>query len=172
MRREPDFILPVVAVSIAIYLARFYFSVTCTCPDYSVRQRFRRVATIRLMFTGIEHFAIASPNPKRLADWYVSHLEFEINFEYAGNYFIEAKNGGLIEIIPAEGERPASGLRTPGMRHVAITVDDFDAAYGQLQAQGVTFEGDPYRSGGNRLVFFSDADGNLVHLIKREKPLP
>src|SRR4051794_37772518 len=23
------------------------------------------------MFTGIEHFAIASPNPKGLADWYV-----------------------------------------------------------------------------------------------------
>jgi len=77
----------------------------------------------------------------------------------------------LIEIIPAEGERAESGLRTPGMRHVAIMVDDFDAAYRQLQAQGVKFEGEPYTAGGNRLVFFSDADGNWVHLIKRDKPL-
>jgi len=123
------------------------------------------------MFTGMEHFAIASPNPKRLADWYVSHLEFKVSFEYAGNYFIEARNRGLIEIIPAEGERAESGLRTPGMRHVAIMVDDFDAAYRQLQAQGVKFEGEPYTAGGNRLVFFSDADGNWVHLIKRDKPL-
>jgi len=25
---------------------------------------------------------------------------------------------------------------------------------------------------GNRLVFFTDCDGNFVHLIQREKPLP
>ncbi|MGA8030651.1 MAG: VOC family protein [Bryobacteraceae bacterium] len=124
------------------------------------------------MFTGIEHFAIASPNPKRLAEWYVSHLEFEISFEYAGNYFIEAKNGNLIEIIPAEGERAESGMRTPGMRHIAISVDDFDAAYQQLTTQGVKFEGEPYMNDGNRLVFFKDSDGNLIHLIKRKTPLP
>ncbi|MBV9759303.1 MAG: VOC family protein [Acidobacteriaceae bacterium] len=123
------------------------------------------------MFIGIEHFAIASPNPKRLAEWYVSQLEFETTFEYAGNYFVEAKNGSLIEIIPSEGERPRSAIRTPGMRHIAIAVDDFDAAYAQLREQGVKFEGEPYTNDGNRLVFFEDADGNLLHLIKRAKPL-
>lgn len=123
------------------------------------------------MFTGIEHFAIASPNPKRLADWYVSQLEFEITFEYAGNYFVNAKNGGLIEIIPSTGERPDAGLRTPGLRHIAIAVDDFDAACGQLRGQGVKFEGEPYTNEGNRLVFFTDPDGNLIHLIQRAKPL-
>jgi glyoxylase I family protein len=123
------------------------------------------------MFTGIEHFAIASPNPKRLADWYVSQLEFEINFEYAGNYFVQAKNGSLIEIIPAEGERPETAMRTPGMRHIAINVENFDAAYAQLRAQGVKFEGEPYTNAGNRLVFFQDPDGNLIHLIRRDKPL-
>ena len=124
------------------------------------------------MFTGIEHFAIASPNPKRLAEWYVSNLEFEISFEYAGNYFIEAGNGALIEIIPAEGERANAAMRTPGMRHIAIAVDDFEAAYRQLQQQGVTFAGEPYANEGNQLVFFTDADGNLVHLIHRARPLP
>lgn len=124
------------------------------------------------MFLGIEHFAIASPNPKRLADWYVSNLEFEITYEYAGNYFIEAANGSLIEIIPAEGERTPARPRTPGMRHIAIAVKDFDAAYAQLQQQGVTFTGEPYANEGNRLVFFTDPDGNLVHLIQRATPLP
>jgi glyoxylase I family protein len=123
------------------------------------------------MFTGIEHFAIASPNPKRLADWYVANLEFEITFEYAGNYFVEAKNGGLIEIIPAEGETPATQIRTPGMRHIAISVDDFDSAYQRLREQGVTLEGEPYSNQGNRLAFFRDPDGNLLHLIHRAKPL-
>ena len=124
------------------------------------------------MFVGIEHFAIASPNPKRLAEWYVSNLEFEINFEYAGNYFIEARNGSMIEIIPSEGERAQATLRTPGMRHIAIAVEDFDTAYAQLQQQGVTFVGEPYANEGNRLVFFTDPDRNLVHLIQRARPLP
>ena len=128
-------------------------------------------ATIRVMFKGIEHFAIASPNPQRLAEWYVHNLEFEITFTYAGNYFIEAADGGLIEIIPADGERPEAGMRTPGMRHIAISVDDFDEAHARLRTQGVTFAGEPYANEGNRLVFFHDADGNLVHLIQRQKPL-
>ncbi len=124
------------------------------------------------MFIGIEHFAIASPNPKRLAEWYVSNLEFEISFEYAGNYFVEARDGSLIEIVPAEGERAKAEMRTPGMRHIAIAVDDFDTAYRQLRQQGVAFTGEPYANEGNRLVFFTDADGNLVHLIQRAQPLP
>ena len=40
------------------------------------------------MFTGIEHFAIASPNPKGLADWYVEKLGFEQCYEYDGNFFV------------------------------------------------------------------------------------
>jgi glyoxylase I family protein len=124
------------------------------------------------MFSGIEHFAIASPNPKLLAEWYVAHLEFALVFEYAGNYFVEDKKGGLIEIIPGEGERGTAAMKTPGMRHIAIAVDDFDAALAQLKKQGVQFAGEPFESSGNRLVFFEDADGNLVHLIKRAKPMP
>lgn len=124
------------------------------------------------MFTGIEHLAIASANPRRLADWYVATLEFEITFEYAGNYFIEARNGVLIEIIPAEGDAPSTGMRTPGMRHIAVSVTDFDAARQELIEQGVRFEGEPYVNSGNRLVFFRDPDGNLLHLIQRERPLP
>ena len=124
------------------------------------------------MFTGIEHFAIASPNPKRLAEWYVGTLEFEISYEYAGNYFVEAQNGALIEIVPAEGERSQSGMRSPGMRHIAIAVEDFEGAQSTLASQGVKFEGEPYQVQGNRLVFFKDPDGNLLHLIWRQQPLP
>jgi glyoxylase I family protein len=123
------------------------------------------------LFIGIEHFAIASPDPKRLADWYVAHLEFEILFEYQGAYFVEAKNGGLIEIIPSTGERPVSEIKTPGMRHIAIAVPDFDAAFRFLKERDVVFLGEPYEGQGNRVVFFADADGNVVRLIQRGRPL-
>lgn len=124
------------------------------------------------MFKGLEHTAIASPNPEKLAQWYVDHLEFHINFTYAGNYFVKAANGTLIEIIPSEGDRTPQQMKTPGIRHLAIMVDDFDAAHAQLREKKVEFLGEPFTTQGNRLVFFSDSDGNILHLIEREKPLP
>jgi glyoxylase I family protein len=124
------------------------------------------------MFQGIEHTAIASPNPQRLAQWYVDHLEFQINYAYGGNYFVKSANGGMLEIIPSEGEFVAPKLKDPGIRHLAIIPDDCDAAYRQLQAKGVKFINEPFSVEGNRLVFFYDGDGNICHLIHREKPLP
>lgn len=124
-----------------------------------------------VMFTGIEHFAIASPHPKSLADWYVENLGFEQCYEYDGNYFVRAQNGGMIEIIPSEGPRPESAFRTEGLRHIAISVKNFDEAHAELKRKNVEFLGAPYENQGNRLVFFKDRDGNLVHLIERPKPL-
>jgi glyoxylase I family protein len=124
------------------------------------------------MFVGLEHTAIASPSPATLAQWYVDHLGFRINFEYDGNYFVRAQNGSMLEIIPSEGTRAEQKMRDEGIRHLAIQVTDFDAAHAALKAKGVNFTGQPYVNQGNRLVFFTDCDGNFVHLIQREKPLP
>lgn len=124
------------------------------------------------MFKGLEHTAIASPDPQRLAQWYVDHLEFTINFEYDGNYFVRAPNGAMLEIIRSEGDRAAQKMKDPGIRHLAILVDDFDGAAAQLKAAGVEFLSEPVNNKGNRLVFFADGDGNFVHLVHRQNPLP
>lgn len=124
------------------------------------------------MFQGIEHTAIASANPEKLAQWYVDHLEFHINYTYAGNYFVKAKNGTMLEIIPSEGTRPTNEMKTPGIRHLAIISDDFDQSYEFLKSKNVKFLGEPFNNQGNLLVFFEDGEGNICHLLKREKPLP
>jgi catechol 2,3-dioxygenase-like lactoylglutathione lyase family enzyme len=128
------------------------------------------------MFQGIEHLAIASPNPEKLAQWYVDHLGFRINFTYAGNYFVRAADGAMMEIIPAANSLAApqaiANNKDAGFRHLAIAVEDFDAGVDQLRAKGVHMVGEPFETQGNRLAFFNDADGNLVHLIKRPAPLP
>jgi glyoxylase I family protein len=124
------------------------------------------------MFIGLEHTAIASPSPATLAQWYVDHLGFRHCFDYDGNYFVRAGNGAVLEIIPSEGPRQEQKERDPGIRHLAIQVSDFDAAYNSLRAGGVKFVNEPYMLRTNRLVFFTDCDGNLVHLIHREEPLP
>jgi Lactoylglutathione lyase and related lyases len=124
------------------------------------------------MFRGLEHTAIATPNPRRLAEWYRDHLEFRINFEYDGNFFVRAADGSMLEIIPSVGDRAPQQLKDPGIRHLAVNVDDFDEAYRLLKSSNVNFLGEPFENQGNRLVFFSDCDGNVLHLIKRPQPLP
>jgi catechol 2,3-dioxygenase-like lactoylglutathione lyase family enzyme len=124
------------------------------------------------MFQGLEHTAIASPDPKRLAEWYVQKLDFHINYTYGGNYFVRARNGTLLEFIPSEGGRAPQQMKDPGIRHLAISVDNFDAAMEELRKRGVEFITQPTDVQGNRLVYFSDGDGNFVHLIHRPQPLP
>lgn len=125
-----------------------------------------------MQFTGLEHTAIAAREPRALAQWYVDTLGFVINFEYDGNYFVKAPNGAMLEIIPAEGPAPETAMRTPGLRHLAVAVADFDAAYAELKHKSIHFLGEPFENQGNRLVFFQDPEGNILHLIQREKPLP
>jgi glyoxylase I family protein len=124
------------------------------------------------MFQGLEHTAIASPDPKGLAEWYVQKLDFRINYTYGGNYFVRASNGTLLEIIPSEGDRAPQQMKDPGLRHLAIAVDNFDAAMVELRKRGIEFLAEPFAIQGNRLVYFSDADGNYLHLIQRPQPLP
>lgn len=125
-----------------------------------------------MLFTGLEHTAIASPDPKRLAQWYVDTLGFVINYEYDGNYFVKAPNGAMLELIPSEGGAVATKMKTPGIRHIAVMVSDFDAAHENLKAKNVKFLTGQLDLKGNRLVFFEDGDGNILHLISRPAPLP
>lgn len=125
-----------------------------------------------MQFTGLEHTAIASPDPEKLAQWYASKLDFVINFRYGGNVFVRAANGAMLEIIPSEGERAPQKMKDPGIRHLAISVADFDVARQEIQKRGVKLLGDPLNLNGNLLQFFEDGDGNYVHLIKRPQPLP
>ena len=127
------------------------------------------------MVTGIEHTAIATPDPMRLARWYVDHLGFVINWQPPNTttVFVKAPDGAMLEFI----ESPASlagvaAMREPGLRHLAIAVSDFDAMYRRLEAAGVKFLTAPEKTNGNSLAFFTDCDGNILHLLHREKPLP
>jgi glyoxylase I family protein len=127
------------------------------------------------MITGIEHVAIASPDPHRLAEWYVEHLGFVVNYRSSRGktVFIKAADGSMVEIIEASPNTiPATGMNTAGLRHIALTVADFPAAYSRLKEKGISFLTDPQTTNGNSLAFFTDPDGNILHLLHRETPLP
>jgi glyoxylase I family protein len=124
------------------------------------------------MVQGFEHVAIASPDPQRLAQWYVEKLGFIVNYNSGRTVFVKSPNGSMIEIITSEGDRGRQTLKDPGLRHIALAVDDFQPAYQSLKAAGVQFLDEPAEAKGNWVVFFQDADGNYLHLIQRGTPLP
>ena len=126
------------------------------------------------MVKGIEHTAIASPDPERLAQWYVEYLGFTINYQSKNSrtVFVRTPDGSMIEIIEAGGPaRGVSKMDEPGLRHLALTVENFDEAYGQLKNRGVRFLTEKITRSGASLVFFADPDGNILHLLHRETPL-
>jgi len=71
-----------------------------------------------------------------------------------------------VEHVAITTPRPRA-LDDPGLRHVAMTVKDFEAAYSCAQFLG---ELDSRRQG--HRVFFSDCEGNILHLIQGAHPLP
>jgi glyoxylase I family protein len=125
------------------------------------------------MIQGLEHVAIASPDPDRLAGWYGEQFGFTVESHSPGtrNYFLKARNGSRLEIILAESPLAEVKIRDSGLRHLAVITDDFDADFARLQAAGAVVLSAPETRGGNRVVFFRDPDGNVLHLIQRPVPL-
>ena len=124
------------------------------------------------MVLGIEHAAIAAKDVERLAAFYVRTLGFEINYRGKTAIFVKASDGTMIEIIPAEGELSESAPKSAGLRHLALSVIGFEMECERLEAAGVSFLEPPLIKGGNKVVFFRDPEGNILHLIERATPLP
>src|SRR5260221_14537880 len=101
------------------------------------------------MFLGVDHPSIACRDVARLAAWYCENLGMRI---IASNeqdppamligYSNDAAGGTMIEMMPATDSGPqVDEIKrfAPGILHVALRVDDFDAAHPLLVSIGVKF---------------------------------
>jgi len=68
-----------------------------------------------------------------------------------------------------EAVLPPPEGRYAGLVHLAVNVDDVDAAYARLRAQGVQFTVEPRPGKGQtkRLAFLQDPDGTLIELVEK-----
>jgi glyoxylase I family protein len=127
------------------------------------------------MFSGFEHTAIAAHDSKGLADWYIGMFGLQVvhdNGKTPPTYLLRAPDGSVIEILPAaHGERMDYDQRHLGLRHLALTVSDFDAAVNYLRERGIDQFFDSRQSEESKLIFFRDPEGNILHLMWRAKPL-
>jgi catechol 2,3-dioxygenase-like lactoylglutathione lyase family enzyme len=130
------------------------------------------------MFLALDHPCIACTDVRRQVEWYCLALGMRVvatdGREPPGflvGYDDTTGAGAMIELVPAKdpGPRPDAFARSqPGLRHVAVRVADFDAAYARLRSLGVTFTVEPGEAlGGGRTVLFRDPEGNELQIVQR-----
>ena len=122
---------------------------------------------------GIEHIAIFAKDTKALSDWYVKTFDGKIAYDNGkGTYFVAFADKSMIEFRTASCENVPTELEIGGIRHIALSVDNFDEAVANVKAAGVEIIKDAAVSAnGIGTMFFRDPEGNILHFISRPEPL-
>jgi glyoxylase I family protein len=117
----------------------------------------------------MNHVALPSANPERSAQFYRDVLGFTItsrpSFSFRGAWLHRRDVGVMIHLIhDAEFQpRREDAINTRGT-HVAMHVDDYDAAIAALRNFGVELVERKLPDYGYRQAFFRDPDGNVLEL--------
>ena len=125
------------------------------------------------MRIGIEHVAVFAKDTKALSDWYKEVFDCKVVYDSGkGTYFIAFEDNSMIEFCTASTENIPSELTAPGLRHIAISVDDFDVLADRVRKTGAQIISEPVvNEKGVGTMFFRDPEGNILHLISRKTPL-
>ncbi|MDB6109851.1 MAG: glyoxalase, partial [Pedosphaera sp.] len=84
-------------------------------------------------------------------------------------FFLSLPGGVLIEIYQGDSSLKETAVNSlAGWRHVALQVESIAASRTLLEQRGVNFH-EPVKpaGGGGQVLFFRDAEDNLLHLVER-----
>ncbi len=132
--------------------------------------------TVNAAQFSVEHIGLAARDPGGLKDWYVRVLKATVLFDnkqVPPAFLLELPGGMVLEIYAGRSSLAETAENSlSGWRHLALRVTSIEAARDELLARGVKFEG-PIKpaGGGGRVLFFQDAEGNLLHLVERSADL-
>ena len=120
----------------------------------------------------VEHLGLPSRNPTALKNWYENTLGAKLIFENGQTppaYFLQLGDGLMIEIYEGDFSlKETSDNALNGWRHLALRVESIENAKADLEKRGVKFsESAKPAGGGGRVLFFKDAENNLLHLVER-----
>ena len=120
----------------------------------------------------LEHIGFLARNPETLKNWYVRTFGATVAFAKDAKpaaFLVRLPGGVMLEILQATSfENDAANNTVTGFRHLALRVDNIESARAILEKNGVQFT-DTIKpaGGGGRVLYFPDAEGNLLHLVER-----
>jgi glyoxylase I family protein len=125
----------------------------------------------------LEHLGLPARDPDALKDWYVKTLDAKVVFHNGQTppmFLLSLPDGMMIEIYAGElALKETANNKLNGWRHVALRVHSLESSKAELEKRGVTFtEEIKPAGGGGRVLFFSDSEGNLLHLVERSADSP
>lgn len=113
------------------------------------------------MITGIEHFGIVCKNTVLMKDFYQKYFGGKVvydNKKEPPTLFLELADGSMIEFYAGDTDAPApASNKVQGMRHIALSTDDFENDAKTLIAAGVeVLDAPTTAANGNSTFFFRD----------------
>jgi catechol 2,3-dioxygenase-like lactoylglutathione lyase family enzyme len=117
------------------------------------------------MISKLDFVAIPSQDTERSRAFYVETLGLRPDTKSEAEVWAGDTCLGIWE-----PERFGMGFAPQKNAHLALHVDDVEAARTELEAKGVTFAGEILDTGVCHMAFFSDPDGNDLLLHHRYAP--
>jgi catechol 2,3-dioxygenase-like lactoylglutathione lyase family enzyme len=114
------------------------------------------------MSVQLNHTIVSCRDQKQSAAFLTGILGLPQATRFGHFLVVEADNGVSLDFAETSGEITA--------QHYAFLVgeEEFDAAFGRIREQDVTYWADPgRRRAGGRGVYFEDPDGHLLEILTR-----
>ena len=118
----------------------------------------------------ILHTCLNVADADETADWYINELGFEHSWEFTTedgetrNVYVADENGVEFQLSDTDGHEPSE--QGDQYDHVAVKVEDVDAAFDRIDNHGVVKEPGDQPAAGARTAFIKDPDGHHVELIE------
>jgi lactoylglutathione lyase len=116
------------------------------------------------------HVCLNVADADRTAQWYVDQLGFEESWEFTTpdgdtrNVYVADGNGFELQLSDTEGE---DGFDAgTAWDHLAVSVENVDQAFEDIDNHGVVQEPADNDEAGARTAFIEDPDGHVVELVQ------
>jgi lactoylglutathione lyase len=116
------------------------------------------------------HVCLNVADADRTAQWYVDQLGFEESWEFTTpdgdtrNVYVADGNGFELQLSDTEGEDDFDA--GTAWDHLAVSVEDVDQAFEDIDNHGVVQEPADNDEAGARTAFIEDPDGHVVELVQ------
>ncbi|MFC7134911.1 MULTISPECIES: VOC family protein [Salinibaculum] len=116
------------------------------------------------------HVCLNVSDADEIAQWYRDELGFEDSWEFTSedgetrNVYVADGNGFELQLSDTEGEDDFEN--GTAWDHLAVKVDDVDAAFEEIDNHGVVSEPADQPAAGARTAFIEDPDGHVVELVE------